>query len=60
MHVCGVTFLNPALYRIHFQPQPIKAGVIVVTFAVQAAAEAGIKVVGVPQPKPRRGFSPNF
>ena len=25
-----------------------------------AAAAAGIKLVGVPQPKPMNGFSPNF
>ena len=43
-----------------FQPQPIKAGVIVVPCAVWAAAAAGIKLVGVPQPKPLHGFSPNF
>ena len=31
-----------------------------VPFAILAAAMAGIKLVGVPQPKPMHGFSPNF
>ena len=41
-----------------FEPQPIKAGVIVFPCAVRAMA--GIKLVDVPQPKPLHGFSPNF
>ena len=41
-----------------FNPNPINAGVIVVPGAILAAA--GIKFVGVPQPKPMYGFSANF
>ena len=46
---------------LHFEPQPIKAGVIVVPCAVRVVAVvAGIKLVGVPQPKPLYEFLPNF
>ena len=49
--------VSALVFVVFCLPQPIKAGVIVVTCAVQAA---GIKLVGVPQPKPMHGFPPNF
>ena len=55
--------INSNKLQIYYH-QPIKAGVIVVLCAVRAAvalaAAAGIKLVGVPQPKPMHEFSPNF
>ena len=45
--------------NLGFLTQPIKAGVIVVPYVIRAAV-AGIKLVGVPQPKPLHRFSPDF
>ena len=63
-HVDCITFIEKVLTLkintavFHFQPQPIKAGVIHVVVPCAIQATAGTKLVGVPQPKPMHRFSP--
>ena len=56
-----VTFMCiPLVYMcVIFQPRPIKAGVTVVPYAIGVVA-AGVKLVGVSQPKHMHRLSPNF